>query len=89
MLYQLQKGDDVLKSSKKTPEERIKELQENGEVFPASNDYIYKAIMTNCFLFKVDMTYQITDIPKDLILKTPLSITLNFSELIQSIIKQL
>ena len=70
MLYQLQKGDDVLKSSKKTPEERIKELQENGEVFPASNDYIYKAIMTNCFLFKADMTYRITDIPKDLILKT-------------------
>ena len=24
-------------SSKKTPEERIKELQEKGEVFPASN----------------------------------------------------
>ena len=59
-----------MKSSKKTPEERIKELQENGEVFPASNDYIYKAIMTNCFLFKADMTYRITDIPKDLILKT-------------------
>ena len=57
-------------SSKKTPEERIKELQEKGEVFPASNDYIYKVIMTNCFLFKADMTYQITDIPKDLILKT-------------------
>ena len=59
-----------MKSSKKTPEERIKELQENGEVFPASNDYIYKAVMTNCFLFKADMTYRITDIPKDLILKT-------------------
>ena len=57
-------------SSKKTPEERIKELQEKGEVFPASNDYIYKAIMTRCFLFKADMTYQITDISKDLILKT-------------------
>ena len=26
--------------------------------------------MTNCFLFKVDMTYQITGVPKDLILKT-------------------
>ena len=59
-----------MKSSKKTPEERVKELQEKGEVFPASNDYIYKAIMTNCFLFKADMTYRITDIPKDLILKT-------------------
>ena len=70
MLYQLQKGDDALKSSKKTPKERIKELQEKGEVFPASNDYIYKAIMTNCFLFKTDMTYRITDIPKELILKT-------------------
>ena len=66
----MQKGDDVLKSSKKTPEERIKELQEKGEVFPASNDYIYKSIMTNCLLFKADMTYRITDIPKDLILKT-------------------
>ena len=59
-----------MKSLKKTKEERIKELQEKGEVFPASNDYIYKAVMTNCFLFKVDMTYRITDIPKDLILKT-------------------
>ena len=59
-----------MKSSKKTPEERIKELQEKGEVFPASNDYIYKSIMTNCLLFKADMTYRITDIPKDLILKT-------------------
>lgn len=59
-----------MKSSKKTAEDRIKELQEKGEVFPASNDYIYKAIMTNCFLFKVDMTYQITGVPKDLILKT-------------------
>ena len=59
-------------SSKKkmTPEERIKELQEKGEVFPASNDYIYKCIMTKCFLFKADMTYQITGIPKDLILNT-------------------
>ena len=55
---------------KKTPEERIKELQEKGEVFPASNDHIYKCIMTNCVLFKADMTYQITGIPKDLILKT-------------------
>ena len=26
--------------------------------------------MTNCFLFKTDMTYRITDIPKELILKT-------------------
>ncbi len=59
-----------MKSLKKTKEERIKELQEKGEVFPASNDYIYKAVMTNCFLFKADMTYRITDIPKDLILKT-------------------
>ncbi len=59
-----------MKSSKKTPEERIKELQEKGEVFSASNDYIYKSIMTNCLLFKADMTYRITDIPKDLILKT-------------------
>ena len=59
-------------SSKKkmTPEERIKELQEKGEVFPASNDYIYKCIMTKCLFFKADMTYQITGIPKDLILKT-------------------
>ena len=55
---------------KKTPEERIKELQEKGEVFPASNDHIYKCIMTNCVLFKADMTYQITGISKDLILKT-------------------
>ncbi len=55
---------------KKTPEERIKELQGKGEVFPASNDHIYKCIMTNCVLFKADMTYQITGIPKDLILKT-------------------
>ena len=55
---------------KKTPEERIKELQEKGKVFPASNDHIYKCIMTNCVLFKADMTYQITGIPKDLILKT-------------------
>ena len=59
-----------MKSSKKTPEERIKELQEKGEVFSASNNYIYKSIMTNCLLFKADMTYRITDIPKDLILKT-------------------
>ena len=59
-------------SSKKkmTPEERIKELQEKGEVFPASNDYIYKCIMTKCLLFKADMTYQITGISKELILKT-------------------
>ena len=59
-------------SSKKkmTPEERIKELQEKGEVFPASNDYIYKCIMTKCFFFKADMTYQITGISKELILKT-------------------
>ena len=53
-----------------TPEERIKELQEKGEVFPASNDYIYKCIMTKCFFFKADMTYQITGISKELILKT-------------------
>ena len=53
-----------------TPEERIKELQEKGEVFPASNDYIYKCIMTKCFFFKADMTYQITGISKDLILNT-------------------
>ena len=59
-----------MKSPKKTAEERIKELQEKGEVFPASNDYIYKSIMTNCFLFKADMTSRITGIPKDLILKT-------------------
>ena len=59
-----------MKSSKKTPEERIKELQKKGEVFPASNDYIYKCIMTKCLFFKADMTYQITGIPKDLILKT-------------------
>ena len=59
-----------MKSPKKTAEERIKELQEKGEVFPASNDYIYKSIMTNCFLFKADMTSRITFIPKDLILKT-------------------
>ena len=59
-------------SSKKkmTSEERIKELQEKGEVFPASNDYIYKCIMTKCFFFKADMTYQITGISKELILKT-------------------
>ena len=61
-----------MKSSKKkkTAEERIKELQEKGEVFPASNDYIYKCIMTKCLLFKADMTYQITGISKELILKT-------------------
>ena len=59
-----------MNSLKKTPEERIKELLEKGEVLPASNDYIYKSIMTDCFLFKVDMTYRITGIPKDLILKT-------------------
>ena len=70
MLQLLQKGDDVLESSKKTPEERIKELQEKGEVFPASNDYIYKCIMTDCLLFRADMTYRITGISKDLILKT-------------------
>ena len=59
-----------MSSKKKTAEERIKELQEKGEVFPASNDYIYKSIMTKCLFFKADMTYQITGIPKDLILKT-------------------
>ena len=59
-----------MSSKKKTPEERIKELQKKGEVFPASNDYIYKCIMTKCFFFKADMTYQITGISKDLILKT-------------------
>ena len=60
-----------MKSNKKmTPEERIKELQEKGEVFPASNDHIYKSVMTKCVLFRADMTYRITDIPKELILKT-------------------
>ena len=57
-------------SSKKTALERIKELQEKGEVLPASNDYIYKRIMTKCFLFKADMTCRITGIPKDLIINT-------------------
>ena len=58
------------KKKKLTPEERMKELKEKGEVLPASNDYIYKCIMTDCFLFRADMTYRITGIPKDLILKT-------------------
>ena len=59
-------------SSKKklTSEERIKELLRKGEVLPASNDYIYKAVMTNCFLFKVDITHRITGMSKDLILNT-------------------
>ena len=56
--------------NKLTAEERIKELLEKGEVLPASNDYIYKAIMTDCFLFKADITHRITGIPKDLILNT-------------------
>ena len=55
---------------KLTKEERIKELLEKGEVLPASNDYIYKAVMTYCFLFKIDITHRITGIPKDLILNT-------------------
>ena len=59
-----------MNSIKKSPEERVKELLEKGEVLPASNDYIYKAVMTDCFLFKVDITHRITGIPKDLILKT-------------------
>ena len=59
-----------MRSSKKTALERIKELQEKHEVLPASNDYIYKCIMTKCFLFKADMTCRITGIPKDLILNT-------------------
>ena len=59
-----------MNSLKKTPEERIKELLEKGEVLPASNDYIYKSIMTDCFLFKADMTHRITGISKDLILNT-------------------
>ena len=58
------------KKKKLTPEERIKDLKEKGEVLPASNDYIYKCIMTDCLLFRADMTYRITGIPKDLILKT-------------------
>ena len=58
------------KKKKLTPIERIKELKEKGEVLPASNDYIYKCIMTDCFLFRADMTYRITGILKDLILKT-------------------
>ena len=59
-------------SSKKkmTPEERIKELQEKGEVFPASNDYIFKSVMSDCVLFRADMTHRITGIPKELILNT-------------------
>ena len=59
-----------MNSIKKSPEERVKELLEKGEVLPASNDYIYKAVMTDCFLFKADITHRITGIPKDLILKT-------------------
>ena len=58
------------KKKKLTPEERIKDLKEKGEVLPASNDYIYKCIMTDCLLFRADMTYRITGISKDLILKT-------------------
>ena len=59
-------------SSKKkmTPEERIKELQEKGEVFPASNDYIFKSVISDCVLFRADMTHRITGIPKELILNT-------------------
>ena len=55
---------------KMTPEERIKELQEKGEVFPASNDYIFKSVMSDCVLFRADMTHRITGIPKELILNT-------------------
>lgn len=58
------------RKKKLTNEERIKELLEKGEVFPASNDYIYKAVMADCFLFKADMTHRITGISKDLILNT-------------------
>ena len=56
--------------NKLTAEERIKELLEKGEVLPASNDYIYKAVMADCFLFKADITHRITGISKDLILNT-------------------
>ena len=55
---------------KMTAEERIKELQEKGEVFPASNDYIFKSVMSDCVLFRADMTHRITGIPKELILNT-------------------
>ena len=55
---------------KMTAEERIKELQEKGEVFPASNDYIFKSVMSDCVLFRADMTHRITGIPKKLILNT-------------------
>ena len=58
------------RKKKLTNEERIKELLEKGEVFPASNDYIYKAVMADCLLFKADMTHRITGISKDLILNT-------------------
>ena len=47
-----------------------KELLEKGEVLSASNDYIYKAVMADCLLFKADMTHRITGISKDLILNT-------------------
>ena len=56
--------------NKLTAEERIKELLEKGEVLSASNDYIYKAVMADCFLFKADITHWITGISKDLILNT-------------------
>ncbi len=56
--------------NKLTAEERIKELLEKGEVLSASNDYIYKAVMSDCFLFKADITHRITGISKDLILNT-------------------
>ena len=55
---------------KMTAEERIKELQEKGEVFPASNDYIFKSVMSDCVLFRADMTHRITGISKELILNT-------------------
>ena len=59
-----------MESSNKTAEERIKELDENSEVFPASNDAIFKAVMTKCPRFRADLTSRITGIPKELILNT-------------------
>ena len=38
---------------KLTKEERIKELFEKGEVLPASNDYIYKALKKEKFFLQV------------------------------------
>lgn len=58
------------RKKKLTNEEIIKELIKKGEVLPASNDYIYKAVMADCLLFKADMTHRITGISKDLILNT-------------------